>query len=121
VNSEYIHSGTSEANTVIQHLDWNAETIPDFNADVLIGADIAYDISAIPAMVCMTNKIMEQKPGLVAYYAITYRHENTFSVFENECEKYALVISPIQKPSPMFQYHNRTDANVFMYTVQKSL
>jgi hypothetical protein len=60
------------------------------DADVLLAADVVYDVHCIPNLVRTVKdflsfgKRMENKK---AVFATTYRNKNTFGLFENELEK----------------------------------
>lgn len=54
--------------------------------DVVLGADVTYDASAIPALVGTLNDVFELYPGVEAYISATRRNEQTFKAFLKACE-----------------------------------
>ncbi|KAL0481169.1 hypothetical protein AKO1_012652 [Acrasis kona] len=84
---------------VIKHLDWKENNVSEFNADVLIAADVAYDIDVIEGLVN-------------AYYAIAKRLKTTFEYFQKECEEDGITITDITEQFRM--------AEVFPYQDKRS-
>lgn len=80
-------------------------------ADVLLAADVIYDVNSIPDLIATVSKFLSQtimhSDGIderVAIFASTYRNENTFALFEKELEEKNIV----------FVYHSLEDLpNIF--------
>ncbi|KAI9873659.1 MAG: hypothetical protein M1830_010742 [Pleopsidium flavum] len=53
--------------------------------DVVLGADVIYDIDAIPALVATLLDLFNKYPRIEALIAATVRNENTLKAFINAC------------------------------------
>ncbi|KAL3784935.1 hypothetical protein HJC23_000020 [Cyclotella cryptica] len=91
------------------------------NADVLLAADVVYDIHCIPDLVCTVNRFLSCGNSLEnkkALFATTYRNKTTFDLFENELEKRGILCDYIPKqlqeglPSIFPCYFNQQHADV---------
>lgn len=82
-NESEINIDTSE-HTSIQALS---------KANVLLAADVVYDIDCIPDLVSTVCKFLSQRKAAdgddeaIAIFATTYRNKSTFNLFEEELEK----------------------------------
>ncbi len=105
----------SETTIDVDFLDWcqvaeaNNESSPLLqrlaSIDVILAADVIYDVTVVPQLVTTVRKFMESGPSpksKVAYFATTYRNEKTFQVFTKELEK-ASIHSTLIHLSP--DYH----------------
>lgn len=63
--------------------EWNGER----KIDVVIGADITYDVSVIPALVETLEELAELSPGVAILIAATERNRATFESFLEVCKK----------------------------------
>jgi hypothetical protein len=51
-------------------------------AQVLIAADVIYDRMFIPPLVSSVGRLLSGSSGRIAIFALTYRNEETFALFE---------------------------------------
>ena len=71
------------------------------NADVLLAADVVYDIDSIPDLVATVRKLLRQVPhhpnGVgnerVAIFTTTFRNTDTFALFEKELEEKNAIVA----------------------------
>ena len=61
-------------------------------ANVLLAADVVYDVDCIPDLVSTVSKFLSQSKGAeddekIAIFATTFRNKSTFNLFEEELEK----------------------------------
>jgi hypothetical protein len=68
--------------------------------DIVLGADLTYDDSAIPALVATLGDLVELYPGVKIIYAGTVRNEETFCRFLNVVKGKGLVVQEIEFPVP---------------------
>ena len=68
--------GTEEA-------EWNGGK----KVDVVVGADITYDASVIPALVGTLDQLVRLSPGIAILIAATERNRATFESFLDVCQK----------------------------------
>ena len=58
------------------------------NADVLLAADVVYDVQCIPDLVNTISSFLSGNVGRkTALFATTYRNKRTFDLFEGELKK----------------------------------
>ncbi|KAM3503808.1 hypothetical protein MY10362_003967 [Beauveria mimosiformis] len=77
--------GTEEA-------EWNGGR----DVDVVLGADITYDRSVIPALVATLLELFALYPSVEVYLAATQRNHATFSVFLEACQGNQLAVQDLQ-------------------------
>lgn len=70
------------------------------SVDVVLGADITYDASAIPSLVATLEELVDLFPGVTILIAATERNEDTFRGFLDVCEKRGFAISSETLPVP---------------------
>jgi len=95
-------------------------------ADVLLAADVVYDVNCIPDLVSTVSKFLNQAGGgseRIAIFATTYRNERTFSIFENQLEKHQIVCeyehSLEHLPNIFPCYWNQSRSDVRVCTMRK--
>ena len=66
-----------------EHPEWNSER----NLDLVLGADLTYDGSEIPALVSTFGELFELYPEVKIIYAATVRNPGTFEMFLGACRK----------------------------------
>ncbi|KAI1799359.1 putative methyltransferase-domain-containing protein [Daldinia bambusicola] len=72
--------------------------------DVVIGADITYDMIAISALVSTLHKLIQRKPKLKVIIAGVIRNADTFQKFKDECAHRHFTVEEVQfEPKPMRQ------------------
>ncbi|KAI9825652.1 MAG: hypothetical protein M1832_000996 [Thelocarpon impressellum] len=87
---------------------WTSEGI-----DTVLGADITYDVTVIPALVSTLSSLLDAYPGIEVIIAATVRNEDTFSRFLRACRslEYKIAVLPFRAP-PMAQqrgfFHSTT-------------
>ena len=68
--------------------------------DVVLGADITYDHSVIPALVGTILELFNLYPAVEVYISATQRNEKTFQVFLDKCRDNHLVVDDLQYRVP---------------------
>ncbi|KAJ9145119.1 S-adenosyl-L-methionine-dependent methyltransferase [Pleurostoma richardsiae] len=76
--------------------DWNGGRI----VDAVIGADITYDSSIIPALVATLEELAVLFPRVEIIIAATERNRATFETFQTVCHKVGFTIEPVAFPVP---------------------
>ncbi|KAK0198770.1 hypothetical protein F5146DRAFT_1219313 [Armillaria mellea] len=113
-------------NIRVSKLDWSDALRPDFsafkariqeeiNADLIIGADIVFDPSLIPALVATLSLALDPGPELgrkVALIALTIRNEDTYATFRATAQQYNLVISDLEHPRTSSFFFDVVDRRV---------
>ncbi|PHH65562.1 hypothetical protein CDD81_1997 [Ophiocordyceps australis] len=74
----------------------DAQWIKGQPVDVILGADVTYDRSAIPALVASLAEILGMYVHAQAYVAITRRSEDNFSAFLETCLQHKLGLENLQ-------------------------
>lgn len=74
-----------------EQIEWNNSR----NIDLIIGADIIYDNSAIPALVATMVDLNNLFPNIKILIASTIRNETTFATFMEACRKNIFVVENI--------------------------
>ena len=69
-------------------LEWD-----EAGLDVVLGADITYDVSVIPALVATLEELASRFPGLSVLIAATERNRATFESFLAACGKRGFAVS----------------------------
>ncbi|KAK0456140.1 hypothetical protein EV421DRAFT_32759 [Armillaria borealis] len=99
-------------NIRVSMLDWSDALRPDIsafkarlqqeiNADLIIGADIVFDPSLIPALMATLSLALDPGSEIrrkVALIALTIRNEDTYATFRATAQQYNLVISDLEYP-----------------------
>ena len=100
------------------------------DADVLLAADVVYDVDCIPDLVQTVNSFLSSgKPSehKSALFATTYRNKNTFDLFEKELEKRGILCDYMSKqlqkelPNIFPSYFNQPRSDVRICTMTLSL
>lgn len=68
--------------------------------DVVLGADITYDQSVIPALIRTILDIFNLHPMVEVYISATQRNEQTFQVFLDKCKDNGLAVDDLQYEIP---------------------
>lgn len=68
--------------------------------DVVLGADVTYDRSVIPALVGTLVDLFALHPGVDVYISATQRNEETFGVFLRTCRDNELRVDELKFPVP---------------------
>lgn len=68
--------------------------------DVVLGADITYDHSVMPALVGTILDLFELYPAVQVYISTIQRNEKTFQVFLDKCRDKKLVVNDLQYTVP---------------------
>ncbi|ODA78909.1 hypothetical protein RJ55_04499 [Drechmeria coniospora] len=71
--------------------------------DVVLGADITYDQSVLPALVATLLDLFELYPLVEVYISATQRNEETFEAFLDASRRKGLVVEDIEFPMPTRQ------------------
>lgn len=79
--------------------------------DTVLGADITYDVSVIPALVATLEELAKLFPGLSVLIAATERNRATFERFLSASEKRGFTVSDESFPVPQ-----RSDQNGPFYS-----
>ena len=61
--------------------------------DVVLGADVTYDASVIPALVATLGELYTLHPRLEVYISATQRNEDTFRSFLQVCERRGMAVA----------------------------
>ncbi|THY21324.1 hypothetical protein D6D00_07155 [Aureobasidium pullulans] len=64
---------------------WMFEKDPSFSCDLVLGADVTYDKSVIPALVSTMRDMFEVWPHVRIIISATIRNSDTFAAFEYAC------------------------------------
>lgn len=78
-----------------------SELQQEINADLIIGADIVFDPSLIPALMATLSLALDPGSEIrrkVALIALTIRNEDTYATFRATAQQYNLVISDLEYP-----------------------
>ncbi|KAK1675155.1 putative methyltransferase-domain-containing protein [Colletotrichum godetiae] len=70
------------------------------NVDVVIGADITYDQSIIPALIATVEELFALFPAVQVLISATQRNEVTFEAFCNRCRQREMGLSYVDFPIP---------------------
>lgn len=74
-----------------EHAQWNAGR----EIDVVLGADLTYDVRVVPALVATFGDIFDLYPKVKILYAGTVRNPETFEVFLGACKRNQFVAEDI--------------------------
>ncbi|KAH8896445.1 hypothetical protein GQ53DRAFT_743598 [Thozetella sp. PMI_491] len=73
---------------------WNAGR----QVDLVLGADVTYDQSIIPALVGTMHELVDLFPDVAIVIAATERNKDTFRAFQDACAKSGFLVSHILFP-----------------------
>ncbi|KAK7454972.1 hypothetical protein Landi51_03181 [Colletotrichum acutatum] len=76
------------------------------SVDVVIGADITYDQSIIPALIATVEELFALFPAVQVLISATQRNEVTFEAFCNRCRQRDMGLSYIDFPIPPREKQN---------------
>ncbi|KAJ4227980.1 hypothetical protein NW759_004068 [Fusarium solani] len=68
--------------------------------DVVLGADITYDKSVIPALVGTIQEVFDLYPRVEVFISATQRNEKTFQVFLDKCQANGLAVEDLEFEVP---------------------
>ncbi|PFH59376.1 hypothetical protein XA68_12461 [Ophiocordyceps unilateralis] len=68
--------------------------------DVVVGADVIYDLSAVPALMETIIRVLEVRAGIEAYISVTRRSERTLGAFVDACHRGGVSIENMDFPVP---------------------
>ncbi|KAF4996611.1 hypothetical protein FDECE_12348 [Fusarium decemcellulare] len=68
--------------------------------DVVLGADITYDHSVIPALIGTLLELFELYPRVEVFISATQRNEKTFQVFLDKCQANGLAVEDLEFEVP---------------------
>ncbi|KAI0156452.1 S-adenosyl-L-methionine-dependent methyltransferase [Xylariaceae sp. FL1272] len=74
---------------------WVERDCEDFPYDVVLGADVTYDKTAILALVVTLEKLFELRPKLLVIIGGVIRNAETFQVFLDECARRSFTIKEV--------------------------
>lgn len=107
----------------VSMLDWtnfSDEQLHAIDADVILAADLVYDISVIEDLVKITSRLIfnhkkRKTTQIAVYFAITQRNENTFHFFKEQCAQKGIDTEDVTSPLPqLFPCYEARD-NLRMY------
>ncbi|KAK4200909.1 putative methyltransferase-domain-containing protein [Triangularia verruculosa] len=99
--------------------EWNGGK----KVDVVLGADITYDVSVIPVLVATLQNLVAMSPGVVILIAATERNRATFESFLEVCSKrgFRVTYETFPVPPRMEQrgpfYNDSTPIHICQLTV----
>ncbi|KAF4980463.1 hypothetical protein FZEAL_3536 [Fusarium zealandicum] len=70
------------------------------SVDIVLGADITYDQSVIPALVGTLQDLFELHPRVEVFISATQRNEKTFQVFLDKCQGNHLAVEDLRFEVP---------------------
>ncbi|TQV95374.1 Methyltransferase-16 [Cordyceps javanica] len=101
-------SSSSRPNITPMELEWGHTTLAaaaargqdqdqdqDVDVDVVLGADITYDGSVIPALTATLRALFARHPRVEVYVAATQRNRATFAVFLDACRAGRLAVEDL--------------------------
>ncbi|KAK8226705.1 putative methyltransferase-domain-containing protein [Phyllosticta capitalensis] len=71
------------------------------DVDVVLGADVTYDKTVIPALVATLADLLQRQPSLNILIAATIRNEETFEAFSVVCRRNGLSHEEVQFAPPL--------------------
>jgi len=74
-----------------EHAQWNAGR----EIDLVLGADLTYDVTAVPALVATFGDIFDLYPKVKIIYAGTVRNPETFEKFLDACKRNKFMVEDI--------------------------
>ena len=102
VRNVSFHQKLEEGEISVKHLDWldyNSEKLEGVEYDVILGSDIVYERTYLPALCKVLRATMSLKKDnpAVAFLACTERSQTTLECFEEEMKKESLNFKIIHK------------------------
>ncbi|KAF0973725.1 hypothetical protein FDP41_007112 [Naegleria fowleri] len=103
----------------LMKLDWCSFTQIEIqqlkDTDILVAADVTYDISVVESLAEVTHALFEQNHNLTILFAITKRTEKTFERFVKEMDKRNMCLSrEIETNFPyIFQVNDRETVKLY--------
>lgn len=103
----------------LMKLDWCSFTQIEIqqlkDTDILVAADVTYDISVVESLAEVTHALFEQNYNLTILFAITKRTEKTFERFVKEMDKRNMCLSrEIETNFPyIFQVNDRETVKLY--------
>ncbi|KAK7508077.1 hypothetical protein BaRGS_00001042 [Batillaria attramentaria] len=97
----------------ICYLNWEQcqdRVAEQLEADVILGADVVYDPSIIPSLVCLLRQLLEPgpgKPNKKAFIASTVRNEDTRDAFLIALSSEGLSYSVVEGPQEVYFHYER--------------
>lgn len=76
--------------------EWNGGQ----RVDVVLGADVTYDDSVVPALASTLTELFTLNPEVDMYIAAAQRNEKTFHVFLEVCQRNKLMVEILDFPVP---------------------
>ncbi|KAI6784076.1 FAM86A [Emericellopsis cladophorae] len=70
------------------------------SVDVVLGADVTYDRSVIPALVGTVDDLLQMHPHAEVYVAATERNADTFGAFLSVCQSNGLAVDDLEVEVP---------------------
>jgi len=108
---ENLFHNTAEDNVTAGVMRWGwgiKDSLAEFEAekrgglDTVIGADVTYDKTVIPALVSTIRGVFERWPKIEVLISATVRNENTFAAFETACARNRFLVDEVEFPvTPM--------------------
>ena len=94
------------------------------NADVIIAADVVYDVDAIPSLIAAVHGLITGSKNKYAIFSTTYRNKDTFKLFEEAIEKHGMkscyiedsIISELPKIFPCYFDQRRDEVRISILT-----
>ncbi|RCI13136.1 hypothetical protein L249_1134 [Ophiocordyceps polyrhachis-furcata BCC 54312] len=82
-----------------QKLHWGeASDVDNWPAEVVLGADVIYDLRSVPALVDTIVWAMEASSGVEAYISATQRNEMTLDAFVDACHRRDVNVEQVDFP-----------------------
>lgn len=93
--------------------------------DVLIAADVVYDVNELPSLVKTVFRLLTSGQGKIAIFATTLRNRNTFLKFQTLLSQSKIECSTIPSQQidtlpmifPCYEVQPRSDVQVCLMTV----
>lgn len=108
---ENLFHNTAEDNVTAGVMRWGwgiKDSLAEYEAerwgglDTVIGADVTYDKTVIPALASTIRGLFERWPKIEVLISATVRNENTFAAFETACARNRFLVDEIEFPvTPM--------------------
>jgi predicted nicotinamide N-methyase len=123
--SDTLLNGNKNRLVHVCHLDWTKftnEQLESMDPNIILAADVIYDISVIEGLVNLTSKCISRK-GVIAYFAITKRNEKTFEYFKEQCTQKGIETIDITDPNigQFFPYEGRENVQMFQLSLSHSV
>ena len=97
------------------------------DTDVLIAADVVYDVNELPSLVKTVFRLLTSGQGKIAIFATTLRNRNTFLKFQTLLSQSKIVCSTIPSQQidtlpiifPCYEDQPRSDVQICLMTVSE--